>query len=201
MSPALALATDAQLVITKTSKAALDIAHFFTDVDSPNPGKGVQRACTLCIEKYGNDKQKTQEKTLKNVPNYFYMKSTANNNLHHHLTTKHGSEYDAAVLKFKWNYKLSTQSGGVSIPKDTSNVHLEVLPFSPVTLLEYLVRFIITGDHSRHIIKTLEFQQLCLVLCKSLVSTDIPGHDKMREAIINHWQGSFEVLKLDLAVV
>ncbi|KAH9172794.1 hypothetical protein EDB89DRAFT_1905894 [Lactarius sanguifluus] len=153
-----------------TSKTALNIAHFFTDVNSPDPGKGVQRACRLCIEKYSDDKQKTQEKTSKNVPNYFYAKSTANNNLRRHLTTNHRSEYDAVGLKFKWKYKLLTQSGGVSIPKDASNVHLEVPPFSLATFLEYLIRFIVAGDH-------------------------------MREAVINHWQGSFEVLKSDLAVV
>jgi hypothetical protein len=39
-----------------------------------------------------------------------------------------------------------------------------------------------------------------MILRESLVDTDIPRRDKMREAVISHWQDSFEVLKLDLSV-
>ena len=45
-----------------------------------------------------------------------------------------------------------------------------------------------------------EFQQLCMVLCKTLVDIDIPCHNKMREAIISQWQDLFGQLKLDLSV-
>ena len=37
------------------------------------------------------------------------------------------------------------------------------------------------------LIKCPEFQRLCLILCEGLVNTDIPGQDKMREAIMSHW--------------
>jgi hypothetical protein len=39
-----------------------------------------------------------------------------------------------------------------------------------------------------------------MILHESLVDTDIPRRDKMREAVISHWRDSFEVLKLDLSV-
>ena len=39
-----------------------------------------------------------------------------------------------------------------------------------------------------------------MLLCESLVDTDIPRHNKMREVIISHWQKSFKTLKLDLSV-
>jgi hypothetical protein len=39
-----------------------------------------------------------------------------------------------------------------------------------------------------------------MILRESLVDTDIPRRNKMREAVISHWRDSFEVLKLDLSV-
>ena len=39
-----------------------------------------------------------------------------------------------------------------------------------------------------------------MILRETLVEADIPGRDKMREAIINHWRTLFEALKLELSV-
>ena len=39
-----------------------------------------------------------------------------------------------------------------------------------------------------------------MVLREGLVDADIPGRDKMREAIMTHWRSSFEDLKLSLSV-
>lgn len=39
-----------------------------------------------------------------------------------------------------------------------------------------------------------------MVLRETLIDADIPGRDKMREAIISQWRNSFEGLKLDLSV-
>jgi hypothetical protein len=39
-----------------------------------------------------------------------------------------------------------------------------------------------------------------MVLCDTLIDTDIPRRDKMREVIIGQWQDSFRKLKLDLSV-
>ena len=39
-----------------------------------------------------------------------------------------------------------------------------------------------------------------MVLRESLSDADIPHRDKVREAIINHWQKSFEDVRRDLSV-
>lgn len=39
-----------------------------------------------------------------------------------------------------------------------------------------------------------------MVLRETLVDADIPGRDKMGEAIFNQWQTSFEELKHELSV-
>jgi hypothetical protein len=39
-----------------------------------------------------------------------------------------------------------------------------------------------------------------MILRETLVDDDIPGRDKMREGVINHWRISFKSLKLDLSV-
>ena len=39
-----------------------------------------------------------------------------------------------------------------------------------------------------------------MILRETLVDADIPRRDEMREAIITHWQMSFEELKLELSV-
>ena len=39
-----------------------------------------------------------------------------------------------------------------------------------------------------------------MVLHEGLIDADIPGRDKMREAIMTHWRLSFEDLKLNLSV-
>jgi hypothetical protein len=82
--------------------------------------------------------------------------------------------------------------------------------------MEYLVSFIVIDDQvdsknlvfflaltdlqSIHIIKCPEFQQLCMVLHETLTMAEIPGHFKMREAIISCWKASFKKLKVELSV-
>ena len=39
-----------------------------------------------------------------------------------------------------------------------------------------------------------------MLVRETLDDADIPCHDKMREAILDHWQKSFECLKVDLSV-
>lgn len=39
-----------------------------------------------------------------------------------------------------------------------------------------------------------------MVLCGTLIDTDIPRRDKIREAIISRWKESFEELKVELSV-
>jgi hypothetical protein len=39
-----------------------------------------------------------------------------------------------------------------------------------------------------------------MLLCETLIESDIPRRNKMREAIITCWRDSFEQLKLDLSV-
>ena len=39
-----------------------------------------------------------------------------------------------------------------------------------------------------------------MVLCETLVNTDIPRRDKMREAVIYGWKKLFRELKEDLSV-
>src|SRR5712671_4293807 len=123
--------------------------------------------------------------------------------------------YDKAVINHKWQYKLSTQSGDASTHPCNAVIR-EVLPFSPEVFLEHLVRFIVVDDQvclilpfilscshvSKliHVIECPEFQQLCMVLQETLVDTDIPHRNKMRETIVNHWQKLFEDLKLELSV-
>ena len=50
------------------------------------------------------------------------------------------------------------------------------------------------------IVECPEFRCLCMVLQETLVDTDIPGRDKMGEAIFNQWQTSFDKLKHELSV-
>jgi len=149
------------------------------------------------------------------VANYFYGWKTANGNLRSHLLGQHPKEYDKAVINHKWQYKLSTQSGNASTHPRNAVIR-EVLPFSPEVFLEHLVRFIVADDQvclilpfilsCSHVSKSIcviecpEFRQLCMVLQETLIDTDIPHHDKMRETIVNHWWKSFEDLKLELSV-
>ena len=39
-----------------------------------------------------------------------------------------------------------------------------------------------------------------MVLCNTLADTDIPCHDRVREAIIHRWKRLFEELKVELSV-
>jgi hypothetical protein len=38
-----------------------------------------------------------------------------------------------------------------------------------------------------------------MILRETLINADIPGCDKMREAVLSQWQTSFEELKLKLS--
>jgi len=53
---------------------------------------------------------------------------------------------------------------------------------------------------SIHVIKSLEFQLLCLTLHLTLTDSKIPHCDKMRESIIYHWKRAFGALKEELSV-
>jgi hypothetical protein len=57
----------------------------------------------------------------------------------------HAKEYDHAVVKYGWKYRLSTDSkNSGNNPRDARQ---EKLPqFSPETFMEYLVRFIVADD-------------------------------------------------------
>ncbi|KAI9456111.1 hypothetical protein BJY52DRAFT_1224346 [Lactarius psammicola] len=97
-------------------------------------------------------------------------------------------KYNQAIVEYKWKYRLSTQSDIASTHKNAHNIHNHKLPsFSLAAFLEHLVCFVIAND------------QLCMVLRKTLIDADIPGHDKMREAVISHWRRLFEDLKLNLS--
>ncbi|KAH8988654.1 hypothetical protein EDB86DRAFT_3081471 [Lactarius hatsudake] len=175
---------------TNSNTKALNLAHFFIEIKATKDSEKVQKACKLCIKKYGNDKQKV----FRSVPNYFYAKNTGNSNLCHHLINHHHKDYDTAVVKYNWKYKLLTQSDGVSLYKDGHNIYNQAIPlFSPASFLEHLVRFVVVGDQSVCVIETPKFQQLFMVLRETLVEADIPGRNKMREAIINQLQRSFVV--------
>jgi hypothetical protein len=119
-------------------------------------------------------------------------------------------------LEHQWPYKSSTKSHNLTT-LNTCSIRNEGIPsFSSVMFLEYLVRFVVvdnqvslddlalfqmlTGLQSICVVECPEFRQLCMVLCGTLVDTDIPCHDKMRETVINQWQGSFKGLKSDLSV-
>lgn len=58
----------------------------------------------------------------------------------------------------------------------------------------------LTNLQSIRVVECPEFRQLCMVLCGTLVDADIPGRDKMREAIISRWRDSFTELRSDLSV-
>ena len=58
----------------------------------------------------------------------------------------------------------------------------------------------LTDLQSIHVVECPEFRRLCMVLCETLIDTDIPHRNKMREAIISQWWDSFGRLKLDLSV-
>ena len=81
------------------------------------------------------------------MPNYFYMMTTATTNLRNHLRNQHPEEYDRAVVEYKWNYKLTTQSDDASAHKDARKLRNQGIPsFSPRTFLDHLVRFIVADD-------------------------------------------------------
>ncbi|KAN0141569.1 hypothetical protein V8E53_000031 [Lactarius tabidus] len=72
----------------------------------------------------------------------------------------------------------------------------DIPPFSLAVFLGCLICFVITDDQSIHVVEYPEFQQLCMILHKTLIDTNIPH----REAVLSHWQRLFENLKLKLSV-
>jgi hypothetical protein len=163
-------------------------------------------------EKYGSDKSTVPD----GVANYIYGPKTGNSNLRRHLYNEHGEEYDKVILQHKWGYKLSTESRGASTQNARDQGDRDVPSFSPAAFLEHLVHFVVADDQvspddliffhtltslqSIRVVECPEFRKLCMVLCETLVDTDIPRRDKMREAVINRWRDSFGQLKLDLSV-
>ncbi|KAH9072196.1 hypothetical protein EDB83DRAFT_2516972 [Lactarius deliciosus] len=165
-----------------TTKATIDIIHFFTKIDFPSAikdNKKTQKVCKLCIKIHGTNKSKVP----RSVANYFYLKNTGNSNLCCHLSKQHTKVYDDAISMYGWSYKLSTQ---LEDPSGHQNTY-------------HLVRFIVANDQLIHVIECPEFRQLCMVLHETLVNANIPGCDKMREAVITRWQMSFEKLKHKLS--
>ncbi|KAI9429826.1 hypothetical protein BJY52DRAFT_1200381 [Lactarius psammicola] len=78
-------------------------------------------------------------------------------------------------------------------PGPSDHAH-ELVPWG-----NHLTCFIVTDDQSIHVVKRPEFQRLYMLLRKTLINTDIPRHDKMREVIISLWQKLFKTLKLNLS--
>ncbi|KAH9014527.1 hypothetical protein EDB84DRAFT_1443793 [Lactarius hengduanensis] len=103
-SPSLAPAlspTPPRPAANPTSKA-LDLAHFFIEIKATKDSEKAQKACKLCVETYGDDRQKVS----RSVPNYFYAKNTGNTNLRRHLINHHHEDYDAAVIKYFYDLEL-----------------------------------------------------------------------------------------------
>jgi hypothetical protein len=121
-------------------------------------------------------------------------------------------------VKTRWpGLKLSTEARGGSSRKNASDVPSRpVAAFSPTVFLDHLVSFIVADDQvspneptfffdlmclqSICIVECPEFRQLCMVLRETLKDSDIPGRNRVREAIIARWKTSFEELKVDLSV-
>ncbi|KAN0135285.1 hypothetical protein V8E53_006850, partial [Lactarius tabidus] len=123
-----------------------------------------------------------------------------NTNLRCHLYKVHPQDYDEVIVKNKWNYKLSTQTNNTSVHNNSCKICNEAIPpFTPDTSLKQLICFIIANDQSIHVVECPEFHQLCMILRETLVNADIPGRNKMREAVLNQWRTSFEELKLELS--
>lgn len=81
------------------------------------------------------------------MPNFIYGPSTGNSNLRYHLYKVHPEDYDEAILKHGWNYKLSTQTNSTFTHNNKRKTRDEGLPpFSPETFLEYLVQFVVAND-------------------------------------------------------
>ncbi|KAH9037628.1 hypothetical protein EDB85DRAFT_2142326 [Lactarius pseudohatsudake] len=186
----------------KPSKA-LDILHLFIEI--PTDDGKVQRVCSLCRETYGDNKNKL----TKDIPNYFYAKSTGTSNLCCHLCLNcHDSACglllygdDSLIVENKWPYPLLTQLNVVSAHQDRTLRDPNLPPFSLSSFLEHLVRFIVADDQLVCVIECPKFRQLLMVLREILVDANIPKRDKMREAVMSHWKKSFKGLKLDLSVV
>ena len=141
-----------------------------------------------------------------------YLPKTSSYNLRNHLKTKHLAEYTQACLEHGWSY-LDPE---VKVPTVGENCKTALPPFSPETLLEYLVRFVTADDQvsgalwpdsrvlifakSIRVVECPEFRDLCMLLRKSLTDKDIPRRDKLREGIIKQFKKQFACLKIDLSV-
>lgn len=139
--------------------------HFFTGVNLPRgkysskskeeaPPQKICKLCSyvrtflylFCILTISSDKYGTDTSMIPNdVPNYIYGPKTGNTNLRRHLYSQHAKEYDDAVVKHKWAFKLTTQIGATTHDaRKTRNSELP--PFSPAAFLEHLVRFVVADD-------------------------------------------------------
>ena len=135
------------------------------------------------------------------------------------MYTNHALVYDVEV-KTRWpGLKLLTDARGGSSRKDASDVYSRPVPaFSPTVFLAHLVSFIVADDQvspnepmsesflslmclqSIRVVECPEFRRLCMVLRETLEPSDIPGRNRVREAIIGRWKTSFEELKVELSV-
>lgn len=133
------------------------------------------------------------------------------------MYSHHAAIYDQTVLKNNWLYKLSTEVKKSSSRKNASNAHNPSVPwFSHEVFLDHLVSFIVADDQvsqnnlmaflalicyqSIRVVECPEFRRLCMVLCETLLDSDIPRCDKTREAILYRWKNLFEELKRELMV-
>jgi len=149
--------------------SALDIHYFFTELEFPTAAESqdrVQRACTLCIEAYGDEK----DDVPKGVPNYFYPMGTGDTNLRRHLRKQHPEEYNLAVSEAQSN---------------DGNDRSAIPPFTEEGFLEHLARFVVASGQSVEIVESPYFRQMLMTLRGSLTDADFPDRDKLREAIRN----------------
>jgi len=93
-------------------------------------------------EKYGTDRSQVP----RGVPNFIYGANTGNSNLRRHLKTIHAHEYDQAIVKYNWKYKLSTHNQTSTTQSTRSQRDRRLPSFSPTVFLELLVRFIVADD-------------------------------------------------------
>lgn len=150
------------------------------------------------------------------TPKFFYEMGTGYMNLCKHLFKYHPEEYNKAILDNHWPYKPLMVSNDVAVGNAQNFAIQSVLPFTEESFLEYLTHFIVADNQvcslilylfiishifkSIHIIECPEFQELLMVIWETLLNSEIPHHDKMRENIHSRWQSSFEELKLELSV-
>lgn len=94
-------------------------------------------------ETYGTNSMSTLPS---DVVNFVYGSRTGNSNLRRHLYKIHPTEYDEAVLKYKWPFKLSTEARDESTHNPRNIRDGDIPSFSPAAFLEHLVRFVVADD-------------------------------------------------------